>query len=65
MDAAGGLQSLPEKEFDLIRRRRRLPVPNRQRVLRRKDGRMYLDNVWASYDVSVEIHGIPHLRVSR
>jgi hypothetical protein len=65
MDAAGGLQSLPEWEFDLIRRRRRLPVPDRQRALRRQDGRMYLDNVWASYDVSAEVHGIPHLRVSR
>jgi hypothetical protein len=64
-DAAGGLQSLPETEFDLIRRRRRLPIPDRQRVLRRLDGRMYLDNLWARFDVSVEIHGIPHLRVSQ
>ena len=65
MDAAGGMQSLPEKEFDMIRRRRRLPVTNQQRVLRRQDGRMYLDKLWMSYDVSVEIHGLPHLQVSR
>jgi hypothetical protein len=65
IDAAGGLQSLPEREFDVIRKRRHLPIPDRQQVVQRRDGRMYLDNLWAAYDVSVEIHGIPHLRISQ
>jgi hypothetical protein len=64
-DAAGGQQSLPEREFDVIRRRRHLPTPDRQQVMQRRDGRMYLDNLWAAYDVSVEIHGVPHLRISQ
>ena len=60
LDAEGGIQSLPEHEFDLIRRRLRLPAPARQRVLRRPDGRYYLDIEWSEYRIRVEIHGIPH-----
>jgi hypothetical protein len=62
-DAEGGIESLPEREFELIRRRVRLPSPNRQQVLRRSDGRYYLDNDWPAFGVRVEIHGIPHMEV--
>lgn len=62
-DAEGGISSLPELEFDRIRRRRGLPPPNRQRVLRHTGRRYYLDADWAGFDLSVEIHGLPHLEV--
>jgi len=59
-DAGGGIQSLPERDFDLIRRRIRAPEPSRQSVTRRADGRFYLDVEWRSYGARCEIHGIPH-----
>lgn len=59
-DAAGGIQSLPERDFELIRRRYRIPAPTRQSVLRREDGRYYLDAEWHAYGARCEIHGIPH-----
>ncbi len=63
IDATGGIESLPELEFETIRRRLRLPKPARQRVLRRNDGRCYLDNDWPDVGVRVEIHGIPHSEI--
>lgn len=60
LDAGGGIDSLPEHEFDLIRRRRRLPEPTRQVVLRRRDGRFCLDTEWQPWGVRGEVHGIPH-----
>jgi hypothetical protein len=60
LDAEGGIQSLPEQEFDVIRRGLHLPEPKRQRVLRRRDGRYYLDADWPDFGIRVEIHGIPH-----
>lgn len=65
LDAAGGIQSLPERDFDDIRAARGLPRPNRQVVLRRSDGKYYLDVAWLEYDTACEIHGIPHLRVTQ
>lgn len=62
-DAAGGIHSLPEGDFDRIRRGHRLPEPEHQHVLRGRDGRYYLDNDWPKWGVRVEIHGIPHLYV--
>lgn len=62
-DAEGGIQSLPERAFDRILRQRGLPSPTRQRVVRRPDGRYYLDADWEDYDLSAEIHGLPHLEV--
>jgi hypothetical protein len=59
-DASGGIESLPEREFELLRRRRGLPPPSRQSVLRRRDGRYYLDNDWPDFGIRVEVHGIPH-----
>lgn len=63
LDAEGGLQSLPELDFDSICRRLRLPRPTRQSPRRRADGRYYLDVEWHGFDAACEIHGIPHLRV--
>jgi len=63
LDAEGGKQSLPERDFDVILRRFGLPMPTRQRVLARPDGRYYLDVGWERLDAAVEIHGIPHLSV--
>jgi hypothetical protein len=63
LDARGGIQSLPELDFEMIRRRRGLPEPSRQAPRRRADGRYYLDVEWRDFDAACEIHGIPHLRV--
>jgi hypothetical protein len=62
-DAAGGIESLPEHEFASLCRRLRLPEPTRQRVLRRTDGRYFLDAEWEEFGVRAEIHGIPHMFV--
>ncbi|MPY96585.1 MAG: hypothetical protein GEU97_01035 [Actinophytocola sp.] len=62
-DAEGGIQSLPEREFAQILRRCGLPQPTRQCVVRRPDGRYYLDADWEDYDLSAEVHGLPHLEV--
>lgn len=63
LDAWGGIQSLPERDAELIRRRFHLPRPSRQTVVRRDDRRYYLDIGWDAYDAACEIHGIPHLEV--
>ena len=60
IDADGGVQSLPEQEFAHLVRRLGLPEPRRQRVVRRRDGRYYLDAEWPEFGIRVEIHGIPH-----
>jgi hypothetical protein len=62
-DASGGIESLPEREFELLRRGRGLPAPARQSVLRRRDGRYYLDNDWPDLGIRAEVHGIPHSEV--
>jgi hypothetical protein len=64
IDATGGMDSLPERDFDLIRRGRGLPDPHRQAILRRPDGRYYLDADWKTWGVRSEIHGIPHSEVA-
>lgn len=63
LDARGGIQSLPERDFDRIRMALHLPEPTRQAKVQRDDGRYYLDVEWRRYDTACEIHGIPHLRV--
>ncbi|MGH3423517.1 MAG: hypothetical protein ACRDO8_02240 [Nocardioidaceae bacterium] len=63
LDAHGGVQSLPELDFEHIRRRIGAPPPTRQSVRRRKDGKCYLDVEWVEYETGCEIHGIPHIRV--
>lgn len=65
LDAAGGIQSLPERDFTVIVAQFDLPRPSRQQAVRGADGRYYLDADWTDYAVSAEIHGIPHLDVPR
>jgi hypothetical protein len=62
VDATGGIESLPEGEYNSILTQRGLPQPARQAPLSRPDGRLYLDNDWPAFGVRAEIHGIPHLR---
>ncbi len=63
LDAAGGIESLPEGDFNAIRRRLRIPEPRRQQILQRPDGRYFLDNDWPEFGVRAEIHGIPHYEI--
>ena len=65
LDAEGGIHSLPERDFDEIRIGARLPAPTRQRRVQRPDGRYYLDAAWDAWNVAAEIHGVPHIDVSR
>lgn len=65
LDADGGIQSLPERSFDEIRREVGLPAPERQAVMRRDDGRYYLDVWWEAFNLAVEVHGIPHMDVEQ
>lgn len=63
LDAAGGVQSLPEGDFEQIWTATGLPPATRQQPVRGRDGRYYLD-VWSeALRFGVEIHGIPHLAV--
>jgi hypothetical protein len=64
VDAAGGIESLPEAEYNRLLTERRLPQPARQTAVRRGDGRYFLDNEWSAYRARAEIHGIPHLSVA-
>lgn len=63
LDATGGIQSLPERDYGLLCRRNHMPLPTRQRVLQREDGHYFLDLDWEQYGTACEIHGIPHLAV--
>ncbi|MDQ3156267.1 MAG: type IV toxin-antitoxin system AbiEi family antitoxin domain-containing protein [Actinomycetota bacterium] len=57
LDARGGIQSLPERDFDSVRREVGLPKPDRQAVLRRTDGKYYLDVFWRRWQLACEVHG--------
>lgn len=65
LDAGGGIQSLPERDFDDIRLRAGLPVPTRQRRVKGPDGRFYLDVAWDDVDLAVEVHGTQHQQVNQ
>jgi very-short-patch-repair endonuclease len=65
LDADGGVHSLPERDFELIRRHHGLPRPSRQQIVQRCDGHFFLDLGWKELDAAAEIHGIPHLEVLR
>lgn len=65
LDAAGGIQSLPERDFDEIRILAGLPAPTRQARVAGPDGRYYLDVWWQEFNLAIEIHGIPHLAVEQ
>lgn len=65
LDAYGGIQSLPERDFDELRIRAGLPRPTRQAAVRGPHGRYYLD-VWIpQLNLAIEIHGIPHLAIEQ
>jgi len=64
-DVADGAHSLPELEFGRILRSHGLPAPTRQRILRRPDGRRYLDAEWLEYGLIAEVHGVPHIEVTK
>lgn len=63
LDANGGIQSLPERDFNDLRRRAGLPAPSRQQRLRTPNGRYYLDVEWKQYGIAIEVHGIPHQHI--
>lgn len=65
LDVADGVHSLNELDFASMCRRRGLPEPERQVVVRRSTGRAYLDVRWRRWRVVVEIDGIGHLRPDR
>jgi hypothetical protein len=64
-DAAGGIASVPEKDFDFIVRRFELPSPTRQRIVQRSGQRCYLDVDWEAYGIGVEVQGAHHFEVLR
>lgn len=64
LDAHGGIQSLPERDMGLIVARLGWQVTH-QRAVRGKDGRYYLDIYVAELDLSIEVHGIPHMAVQQ
>ncbi|WP_146826172.1 hypothetical protein [Aeromicrobium flavum] len=65
VDAHGGIQSLPERDFDEIRVLAGLPAPERQAPMRGPEGRYYLDVWLPQLNLAIEIHGIPHLSVQQ
>lgn len=65
LDAAGGIQSLPEFDFDQLRVLAGLPRPTRQAKVRGAGGRYFLDVWWEHLNLAVEIHGIPHLGIEQ
>ena len=64
-DAAGGIASLPEADFDELRAKTGLPRPDRQVVRKGPDGRYYLDAHWARWRITAEVHGAQHQQIDR
>lgn len=65
LDAAGGIHSLPERDFDEIRLRAGLPAPTRQRKVQGPDGHFYLDVSWDDLRLAVEVHGAQHQQIGQ
>lgn len=65
LDAHGGIQSLPERDFDEIRILAGLPAPERQSPMKGREGRYHLDVWLPQFNLAIEIHGIPHLSVEQ
>jgi very-short-patch-repair endonuclease len=63
LDADGGIQSLPERDFDEIRLGERLPRPTRQVRVKGPDGHYFLDATWDEVNLTVEVHGAPHREI--
>jgi very-short-patch-repair endonuclease len=64
LDAFGGIQSLPERDMRSIIAGLGWRVEHQQAV-RGRDGRYFLDLYVPELDLSIEVHGIPHLAVQR
>lgn len=64
LDAAGGVQSLPERDFAELWRTLRLPPLSHQRKVKREDGSYFLDAHCEALGFGVEIHGGPHSAVA-
>jgi len=62
-DVEGGSESLPELDYLRGLRDTGLPVPSRQRLVRRPDGRYVLDAEFDEWLVTVEINGAHHMDV--
>lgn len=60
LELAGGVQTLGELDVIRMCRRRGLPPPTSQRMVRMANGRYYLDLRWKDYRVVVEVDGIQH-----
>ena len=65
LDAAGGIHSLPERDFDEVRLAAGLPAPTRQRRVRGPDGHVYLDASWDDLQLAVEVHGTQHQQIGQ
>ncbi|MFH7324030.1 DUF559 domain-containing protein [Aeromicrobium sp. JJY06] len=65
LDAHGGIQSLPERDFEEVRVLAGLPRPTRQERVKHPSGRYFLDVWWEQFNLAIEIHGIPHLAVEQ
>ncbi len=59
-DLVDGALALSELDFAALCRRRGLPRPTRQKVVRRPGGRYYLDVCWEQWKLAVEIDGVQH-----
>ncbi|MBB2985398.1 hypothetical protein [Terracoccus luteus] len=60
-DVCDGAQSLGELDVGRLCRRRGIPPPSRQRLVRLPTGRVYLDVAWEDIGLVVEIDGGHHL----
>lgn len=65
LDAEGGIQSLPERDFDEIRLGAGLPRPTRQVRVKGPDGHYFLDATWDEVNLTVEVHGAPHREINQ
>jgi very-short-patch-repair endonuclease len=63
VDIEGGVQSIPEREFTLIVKRRGLPAPTHQAIKRHATGTYFLDADWEEYDLGCEVHGAHHREI--
>jgi hypothetical protein len=60
-----GATGIHEQRFTRLVRRNGLPEPTRQVLRKRRNGRSFLDVVWAEFGLHVEIDGLTHLAVTQ
>lgn len=63
IDIDGGIQSIPEREFNAIVRQRGLRAPTRQAIKQHANGKYYLDADWEEYNLGCEVHGTHHREI--